>query len=113
MILIVVALFWSTLSIFMGTENLSGKPEAIPKPVAPSQVPLAKGDADWVSWLGAKGDRRSGAMGIIVDWSGGLEKRWCATISCGNHTNVHHPVFVSQTPFSTTSSPVRSPQCLA
>ena len=86
-ILTAVALFWSTLRILMGTEGLSGKPEAIPRPVARSQVPLAKGDADWVSWLGAEGDRRSGAMGIIVDWSGGLEKLWEVDFLCQGNSS--------------------------
>lgn len=81
-ILIFGALFWSRIGILKGTEELSGKTEAIPKPVPRSLEPLVKGDADWVSWQGAKGDRRSGVTGIIKDWSGGLEKLWEVDYLC-------------------------------
>ena len=75
-ILIFAALFWSTITIIMGTDELSGKKETIPDVVSRKLTPLEKGAADWVSWLGANGDNRSGVTGIIDDWSGGLKKLW-------------------------------------
>ena len=45
-ILIFVALFWSMLRILMGTEELSGKKETIPKAVSLELKPLIKGNAD-------------------------------------------------------------------
>ena len=86
-ILIVSALFWSTLEILMGTEELSGKTEIIPRPVPRSQEPLAKGAADWVSWQGAGGDRRSDVTGIIRDWSGGLQKLWEVDFLCQGNSS--------------------------
>lgn len=86
-ILIVGALFWSTLAILTGTEELSGQTEAIPRHVPRPLEPLAKGDADWVSWQGSKGDRRSNVTGIIRDWSGGLEKLWEVDFLCQGNSS--------------------------
>jgi len=81
-ILIAGAMFWPTLSILMGTEGLGGQTEALPSLAPASQEPLAKGDADWVSWQGAEGGRRSGVTGIIKDWSPGLETLWQVDFLC-------------------------------
>ena len=86
-ILIFSVLFWSRLSILMGTEELSGKTEAIPGPVSRLAGPPAEGDADWISWHGASGDRRSGVTGIIRDWSGGLERLWEVDYLCQGNSS--------------------------
>ncbi|MDP6491721.1 MAG: PQQ-like beta-propeller repeat protein [Kiritimatiellia bacterium] len=86
-VLIFSILYWSRLSILMGTEELSGKTEAIPRPVSRLTSPLTVGDADWISWHGARGDRRSGVTGIIKDWSGGLEKLWEVDFLCQGNTS--------------------------
>ena len=86
-ILIASALFWPMLRILMGTEELSGRTEAIPRPVPRSQELLAKGNADWVSWQGSRGDRRSGVTGIIRNWSGRLEKRWEVDFLCQGNSS--------------------------
>ena len=81
-ILIVGVMYWSTLSILMGTGELSGETTVLPTPVPQSPAQLSKGDADWVSWQGAEGGRRSGVTGIITDWSGGLEALWEVDFLC-------------------------------
>ncbi|MEE8399049.1 MAG: PQQ-binding-like beta-propeller repeat protein [Desulfobacterales bacterium] len=81
-VLILGALFWTQIGIIKGTEELSGKMEVIPTPVSQPLEPLTKGDTDWVSWQGAKGDNRSSVTGIIKDWSGGLEKLWEVDFLC-------------------------------
>ena len=81
-VIIIGALYWSSVGILSGTQELSERPEAIPKPAARSLEPLAEGEADWVSWLGTKGDGRSSVTGIISDWSGGLKKRWQVDFLC-------------------------------
>jgi len=86
-ILVAGAMFWPTLSILMGTEGLSGETEALPSLASPSPEPLAKGDADWVSWQGAEGDRRSGVTGIIKDWSGGLDALWEVDFLCQGNSS--------------------------
>lgn len=87
LIIIVAALFWPTIRILLGTEELSGKNEAVPKIVSTEQKPLVKGDADWVSWQGAHGDNRSGVKGIIKDWSGGLKKLWEVNFLCHGNSS--------------------------
>ena len=73
-IIIFISMFWTTFTILKGTEELSGKQETIPEVTSRELSPLEKGDADWISWQGVNGDRRSGVTGIIDDWSGGLDK---------------------------------------
>ena len=69
---IAIAIFWPTIRILMGTEELSGETDAIPKIESTEQKPLIKGDADWISWRGINGDNSSKVTGIIVtaDFSG-------------------------------------------
>lgn len=86
-LLIFGALFWSRIEILSGTEELSGKTAVVPKLLSRPLEPLTRGDADWVSWLGAKGDRRSGVTGIITDWSGGLEKLWEVDFLCQGNSS--------------------------
>ncbi|MBT4499322.1 MAG: PQQ-binding-like beta-propeller repeat protein [Gemmatimonadetes bacterium] len=86
-ILIFGALSWSRLEILAGTEELSGKTEVIPIPVSQSLEPLTKGSADWISWQGSRGDRRSDVTGIIRDWSGGLEKLWEVDYLCQGNSS--------------------------
>ncbi len=81
-ILIIIAQFWSNITIIMGTEELSGKKETIPEVVSQEQKPLVKGYADWVSWQGSDGDGRSGVTGIINNWSEGLKKLWEVNFLC-------------------------------
>jgi len=81
-VLIIGGLWWSSIGILSGTEELSGRTDAIPRPVSESLEALSTGDADWVSWRGADGDGRSGVTGIIKDWSGGLEKLWEVDFLC-------------------------------
>jgi len=38
--------------------------------------PITKGEADWISWRGIRGDGRSTVSGIKTDWSDGLKKTW-------------------------------------
>ena len=80
--IIIIARMWSSFTILRGTEELSGEKEIIPKILSVEQKPLTKGDADWISWLGANGDSRSGIKGIIKDWSGGLTQLWEVNFLC-------------------------------
>jgi len=81
-VLIVGALFWSSLGILLGTEGLTGITESVPKPVSYALEPVRKGESDWVSWHGADGDRRSGTEGITRNWSEGLKKLWEVDYLC-------------------------------
>ena len=79
---ILTAVFWSSISIFMGTEGLSGKINTIPDVVSNNLPELTKEKADWISWQGANGDNRSLVKGIIKDWSAGLETKWEVNYLC-------------------------------
>ena len=81
-IIIIVVQFWSSITILMGTEELSGKKENIPEVLSQDQKPLVKGYADWISWQGVNGDGRSGVTGIINNWSEGLKKLWEVNFLC-------------------------------
>lgn len=67
---------WESISIFMGTEAVAGKTQAIPAARAQSLPPVEKAAADWPTWLGASGDSRSEVREIKTDWVNGLEKLW-------------------------------------
>ena len=86
-LLIIIALFWSTITILMGTEELSGKKETIPDVVSRKLTPVEKGEADWISWHGSAMDRRSLVTGIINDWSGGLKKQWEVNYLCQGNSS--------------------------
>lgn len=47
-VLIFVTLNWTTISVMMGTEDLSGKKEAIPEGVVELK-PVIAGENDWTS----------------------------------------------------------------
>lgn len=81
-VVIFLSLFWSTIRILRGTGEVSGQKDTIPKVVSRELKPLSKGDADWISWLGANGDNRSRVTGIIKDWSGGMNKLWEVNYLC-------------------------------
>jgi len=82
-IAVYTALIWSSIKIMMGTEGVDGRLDIIPAPaVSAEQIPLDKGDHDWISWLGAAGDRHSTMTGIKKDWSQGLKKLWEVNYLC-------------------------------
>ena len=86
-LLIITMWYWDTISIISGTEGISGDAEAVPKVVDPGPVPLEKGAADWVSWYGPDGEKRSLVTGIKTDWSKGLKKLWEVNYLCKGNTS--------------------------
>lgn len=86
-IVVLAAMFWSSITILMGTEELSGTTDTIPEVISAGQEPLVKGDADWISWQGANGDNRSEVTGITKDWSGGLKKLWEVNYLCQENSS--------------------------
>ncbi len=85
--LVLAVVFWSTISILMGTEGLSGTTNTVPEVTSAEQEPLVKGETDWTSWLGKNGDNRSEVTGIIKDWSGGLKKLWDVNYLCQENSS--------------------------
>ncbi|MCK4761667.1 MAG: PQQ-like beta-propeller repeat protein [Candidatus Aminicenantes bacterium] len=73
---------WDTISIIFGNKNISGPVGAVPEPAIQQELPLTKGEADWICWRGSRGDGRSGVTGISTDWSGGLQKKWQVDFLC-------------------------------
>ena len=55
-ILILVAVFWSSIKILSGTQELAGDTQGVPLANIKNLPPLSIGDTDWITWLGAKGD---------------------------------------------------------
>ncbi|MFC1607232.1 PQQ-binding-like beta-propeller repeat protein [Candidatus Latescibacterota bacterium] len=86
-IVVFAVLNWSTITILMGTEELSGDTETIPTAVSRDLKPIEKGSSDWTSWLGTNGDNRSAVTGIITDLSGGLKKRWEVNYLCQGNSS--------------------------
>jgi len=78
---VVTIIFWPSIRILSGTGGLSGELSGIP--TASSELTdITKGDADWISWLGAEGDNKSRVTGISEDWSSGLTKLWDVSYLC-------------------------------
>ena len=81
-VIIAAASMWSSLRILAGTEAVSGESGSVPAAGAGKLQPVSDGSADWTSWLGPHGDRRSLVSGIRKDWSGGLTKLWEVDFLC-------------------------------
>ena len=86
-VLVIASVYWSTITILIGTEELSSTTEPIPEITSMEQEPPVTGDADWISWQGADGDNRSKVEGIIKDWSGGLNKLWEVNYLCQGNSS--------------------------
>ena len=67
---------WDTISIISGTEGVSEDAKSVPKAENVATIPLEQGEADWPSWYGPDGEKRSLVTGINTDWSKGLTKKW-------------------------------------
>ena len=85
-VLIFVALNWTTISVMMGTEDLTGKKEAIPEVVVELK-PVMAGENDWTSWLGPDKDNRSKITGLVMDWSAGLNQQWEVNFLCQENSS--------------------------
>jgi outer membrane protein assembly factor BamB len=86
---IIIAIFvvlvvwnWEMISILTGTEGLSGDENSIPAVSEQELNILNTGEADWGSWYGPDGQRRSFVKGIKTDWSAGLRKLWEVNYLC-------------------------------
>lgn len=75
-------IFWPHISMTMGADELSGDLEATPEVTAGSFEPVTRGEADWNSWNGPDGEKRSGVKNIITDWSNGLNLLWEVNYLC-------------------------------
>lgn len=71
------------IMLFVKGGELSGKMEAIPRPMA-ALPPLESGENDWLSWRGQDDSGISPLKGIRRDWSKGLEKLWEINYLCQN-----------------------------
>ena len=65
----------------MGSEQIVGKQEGIPQPMAPTP-PVTSGIADWTNWRGKNFEGKSETTGIQTDWSKGLQKIWDVNYLC-------------------------------
>ncbi|MBT4482519.1 MAG: PQQ-like beta-propeller repeat protein [Candidatus Latescibacteria bacterium] len=86
-IIVFAAMFWSSITILMGTEELRGTTDTIPEVTSAEEEPLVIGDADWISWQGVNGDNRAEVTGIKKDWSGGLKKLWEVNYLCQENSS--------------------------
>jgi len=73
---------WEMITILSGTEGLSGDENSIPEVAELELTLLETGKADWASWYGPDGQRRSLVKGIKTDWSAGLKKLWEVNYIC-------------------------------
>jgi outer membrane protein assembly factor BamB len=65
----------------MGSEQIVGKQDGIPQPMAPIP-PVTTGIADWTNWRGINFEGKSTTTGIQTDWSKGLQKIWNVNYLC-------------------------------
>ncbi len=79
---ILVIVYWESVDILAGTEDLSGQPQEIPDIVKPTMTLRSKGESDWPCWRGVDGDAKSTVTGIIKDWSNGLKQVWEVNYLC-------------------------------
>lgn len=81
LLLFVVYYGYQVYQMIMGSEELSGRKEAIPSLVA-ERTQLITGESDWPNWRGSNFDGRSQVKGIATDWTNGLQKRWQIDYLC-------------------------------
>ena len=83
-VILVALVVWNydMITIISGTEGLSGDEIPIPAVSELELTSLETGEADWGSWYGTDGQRRSLVTGIKTDWSDGLKKLWEVNYLC-------------------------------
>jgi len=81
-LVVLIALYWDSVEILKGTENLGELPQAIPEAIQATQTLRNRGEADWPCWRGINGDAKSPVTGIIKDWSKGLQQIWEVNYLC-------------------------------
>jgi hypothetical protein len=83
-VILVTLVVWNydMITIISGTGGLSGDEIPIPAVSELELTPLETGEADWGSWYGPGGQRRSLVTGIKTDWSDGLKKLWEVNYLC-------------------------------
>lgn len=79
---ILTIVYWESVEILSGTQDLSGQSQEIPEAVIPATELRDKGEADWPRWRGANGDAKSAVTGIIKNWSNGLKQLWEVNYLC-------------------------------
>jgi len=79
---VLITLYWDSIQILSGTQDLSGQSQEIPEAVIPTTELRDKGEADWPRWRGANGDAKSAVTGIIKDWTNGLKQLWEVNYLC-------------------------------
>ena len=79
---ILAILYWESVEILRGTQDLSGRSQKIPEIVESATELRDKGETDWPCWRGIDGDAKSTLTGIIKDWSNGLKKLWEVNYLC-------------------------------
>ena len=79
---ILAILYWESVEILSGTQDLSGRSQEIPEIVESAIELRDRGETDWPCWRGIDGDAKSTVTGIIKDWSNGLMKLWEVNYLC-------------------------------
>ena len=79
---ILAVLYWESIEILSGTQNLSGRSQQIPETAKSTMELRDKGEADWPCWRGIDGQAKSTVTGIIKDWSKGLKQLWEVNYLC-------------------------------
>jgi len=86
-LLLITMWYWESLTILSGTEGISDNTSTIPEVEESAEIPLETGAADWTSWYGPDGEKRSLVTGINNDWSNGLKKIWEVNYLCQGNTS--------------------------
>ena len=81
-IVVLIALYWDSVGILRGTQDLGEQAQAIPNVPVTTQPLRDRGDADWPCWRGLHGDAKSPVTGISKDWSKGLKQLWEVNYLC-------------------------------
>jgi len=81
-VLVFVGYFgYQIYKMVMGSEPISGNRENIPNQMI-SRPPITEDTADWLNWRGVNFEGKSATLGIITDWSKGLETLWQVNYLC-------------------------------
>ena len=81
LVIIVAAMGIFMYNFTQGSENISGKQEAIPHKTKTVDF-ISAGSSDWINWQGEHFDKKSSFTGIKKEWSKGLKKLWEVNYLC-------------------------------
>lgn len=81
-LVVLIVLFWDSVEILSGTQDLGAPPQAIPAAAQAIEPLRDRGEADWPCWRGIHGNAKSPVTGITKDWAKGFPQIWQVDYLC-------------------------------